>query len=189
VRFIHPTPGISIVILHNRFNQKRKGAATVEMALVAVVFFMMLFGIFEYCRFLFLLHVANNAARDTARFACVKTSGGNMVGDPLNISQSDIEGLALTGKLNGVQVTSGMCGFENNLTGFAVSAFTVDNSAYYNATTTAVAQSASSWNSAAFSQKIAVRISGTYTPIAPGLLLVPTSIPFSVTAMAFSEAN
>ena len=140
------------MILRNRIGRKRRGAATVEMALVSVVFFMMLFGIFEYCRFLFLLHVTNNAARDTARFACVKTSGGNMVGDPLIITQADIEGLALTGQLGGVQVCSGMCGFQNNITGFTVTAFTVDNAAYYNASPTATPQASSQWNSAAFSQ-------------------------------------
>ena len=52
------------------------GATTVEFAFVAVLLFLMLFGILEYGRFLFVYHLTTNAARDAARFAVVQTSGG-----------------------------------------------------------------------------------------------------------------
>ena len=42
---------------------RRRGMTVVESALVLSVFLLLLFGIFEYRRFLLVLHVTNNAAR------------------------------------------------------------------------------------------------------------------------------
>ena len=50
---------------------RRRGMTLVESTLVLMVFLMLLFGIFEYCRFLMVLHITNNAARDGARYAVV----------------------------------------------------------------------------------------------------------------------
>ena len=75
---------------------KRHGASVVEMAFVSVLLFLMLFGIFEYCTLLYVMHVANNAARDTVRFAVVHTSGGTMPGDPTTFSSTDIVNIATT---------------------------------------------------------------------------------------------
>ena len=50
---------------------RRRGMTVVESALVLGVFMMLLFGLFEYCRFLMVLHITNNAARDGARYAVV----------------------------------------------------------------------------------------------------------------------
>ena len=52
----------------------RRGITIVESVLVMSVFLMLLFGIFEYCRFLLVLHVTNNAARDGARYAAVRVN-------------------------------------------------------------------------------------------------------------------
>ena len=56
-------------------NRRRSGATSVEFAFVAILLFMLLFGIFEYGRFLFVYHMTTNAARDAARFAVVRTGG------------------------------------------------------------------------------------------------------------------
>ena len=53
----------------------------------SILLFMMLFGIFEYGRFLFMYHLTNNAARDAARFAVVHTGGATMAGDPATITR------------------------------------------------------------------------------------------------------
>src|SRR3954470_18319969 len=55
----------------SRARIRRQGSTVVESALVLSVFLMLLFGMFEYCRFLLVLHVTNNAARDGARYASV----------------------------------------------------------------------------------------------------------------------
>lgn len=53
---------------------RRRGVTIVESALVLSIFLMLLFGIFEYCRFLMVLHVTHNAARDGARYAAVNVN-------------------------------------------------------------------------------------------------------------------
>src|SRR5689334_17002312 len=54
-----------------RRSHRRRGVTVVEGALVLSVFLLLLFGMFEYCRFLLVLHVTNNAAREGARYAVV----------------------------------------------------------------------------------------------------------------------
>src|SRR5262249_40126535 len=68
---------------HDRNRTTRRGAAIVESALVLTVFLLLLFGVFEYCRFLLVLHLTNNAARDAARYASVN------VGKPASFASSD----------------------------------------------------------------------------------------------------
>jgi hypothetical protein len=43
------------------------------------------------------------------------------------------------------------------------------------------------WNAATFSERIAVTVRGTYKPITPVLLLMPSDIPINVTAVTGSE--
>lgn len=50
---------------------KSRGQALVEFALVAPLFFLLLFGIVEAGRFIFYYEVLNNATRDGARYAIV----------------------------------------------------------------------------------------------------------------------
>src|SRR5690242_13859677 len=57
-----------------RGRRARRGITVVECTLVLSVFLLLLFGIFEYCRFLLVLHVTNNATRDGARYASVLVS-------------------------------------------------------------------------------------------------------------------
>src|SRR5688572_33219798 len=97
---------------------RRRGATTVEMAFVSILLFMILFGIFEYCRFLFVLHVSNNAARDAVRYAVVHTGNGAMPGDPASVSNADLIAITTTGKLGTTNIGSGMCGMEKNITGY-----------------------------------------------------------------------
>ena len=61
-------------MLLRRRAARRRGMTIVESALVLSVFLMLLFGLFEYCRFLMVLHLTNNAARDGARYAVVNVN-------------------------------------------------------------------------------------------------------------------
>src|SRR3954466_9859439 len=61
--------------------RQRRGAAIVEMAAVAVVFLMLLFGIIEYCRFIFFRQVFFNAAREGGRYAAVNITDSTIVSD------------------------------------------------------------------------------------------------------------
>src|SRR6478752_6941725 len=79
---------------------RRAGATTVEFAFVAALLFLMLFGILEYGRFLFVYHLTTNAARDAARFAVVRTSGGvtlteadgTQIAEPASVSTAEVVG-------------------------------------------------------------------------------------------------
>ncbi|MCI0455362.1 MAG: pilus assembly protein [Gemmataceae bacterium] len=59
----------------------RHGAALVETAAVLIVFLLLLFGVLEYCRFLFMRELIANAAREGARFAVVRTVGPTIESD------------------------------------------------------------------------------------------------------------
>src|SRR4051812_33798367 len=89
--------------------RRRGGAAAVEFAFAAVPLFLMLFGILEYARFLFVYHLATNAARDAARFAVVRTNGGitlteadgTQISEPGTVSGADVAEVWRTGGYNG----------------------------------------------------------------------------------------
>jgi hypothetical protein len=150
---------------------------------------MFLFAIFEYCRLLFMLHLANNAARDAARFAAVHTSGGTMPGEPSTISTSDIQSIVTTGKIGTTAYGTGLCGMDANIENMVIDVFAVDPVAYALSPPVIQPLSPGSWTSASFGQKIAVRITGNYRPISPGMLFMTSTIPFTVTVMVSSEAN
>lgn len=58
---------------HPRTRKRRPAAAVVEMAAVVSVFLLFLFGILEYCRFIFINQLTANASREGARYAVVNT--------------------------------------------------------------------------------------------------------------------
>jgi hypothetical protein len=177
---------------HTPGSNRRRAATIVEFAFVGAILFLFLFGIFEYCRYLFVVHVSNNAARDAVRYAVVHTGGGTMPGEPAAVSKADILSVVTTGRYGTHTVGSGMAGMEKNIDGYAVDVFTVDPAGL--AETPPVIRPmpgspAPDWNAASFSQKIAVRITGKYRPVLPSLLLMDAEIPFEVTVMYASEAN
>jgi hypothetical protein len=161
------------------------------MAFVSILLFMMLFGIFEYCRLLYVLHVANNAARDAGRFAVVHTNGGGvMPGEPTTINYADLDSIVRTGTTTGGYVAgSGMGGMDQNLENFTVEIFAVDPAGLAQSPPVIQPLQGSQWNSGGFSQKIAVRISGNYRPVLPSLLFMGSTVPVQVTVMLSSEAN
>ncbi len=59
---------------------RKRGQAVVEFALIAPVFFLLLFSIVEAGRFMFYYETLNNATREGARYAIV--NGANALGCP-----------------------------------------------------------------------------------------------------------
>jgi hypothetical protein len=173
----------------SRSKQKRSGATTVEFAFVSLLLFMMLFGIFEYGRFLFVYHITNNAARDAARFAVVHTSGGTMPGEPATITADDVKQVWRTGMFNGQQYGAGMFGMENQITGYTIDVFAVPDTDLYAATPNLDPAGKPVWTSATFHQQIAVRITGKYKPVIPSLIGLSSDVDFTVTVLMGSEAN
>ena len=168
---------------------QRRGATVVETAFVLSFTLIFLFAIFEYSRFLMVLHVTNNAAREGARFASVNTNLGSSTAPVIAV------------------VNSRMSGVTNQLTGYNVNVFTVDPSGIYNTTSgtynyppTLQAKSGSNWNDAQFGGGIAVQVTGTYTPILGSLPVISNAhwlnipiftapVAVNATAVMGSEAN
>jgi Flp pilus assembly protein TadG len=171
----------------SRGRLRRRGMTVVECALVLSVFLLLLFGIFEYCRFLLVLHVTNNSVREGARYASV------------NVNSATVTSTQITN-----YTTQMMSGVQNNISGYAVAVYAVDPTGLA-LTPTPIIRAASAnppsypnpfnssdpnavpWNSGAFPNRIAVTIQGNYVPILPTFLIMPSSIPISITAMIGAE--
>jgi hypothetical protein len=168
---------------------RRGGATTVEFAFVAIMLFMMLFGIFEYGRFLFMYHLTTNACRDGARFACVRTNGGTMPGEPATVTDNDVKEVVRTGMFNGNRYGTGMCGMEGQITGYTCYVYGISNADLYATPPNMDPAGKPSWTEAGFHEQIVVRVTGTYEPVIPNLIGLSSSIPFTVTVLMSSEAN
>ena len=176
-----------MLIRHPR--QRRDGATSVEFAIVAVLLFMLLFGIFEYARFLFVYHLATNATRDAARFAAVHTGGGTMPNEPIAVTAADVAEVWRSGLFAGRQCGTGMCGAEGQLTNYTVDVYAVPDSALYATPADLDPAGKPAWNGATFHQQIAVRVTAIYRPALPSLLGLGSDVPFTITVLVGSEGN
>jgi Flp pilus assembly protein TadG len=183
-------------LIHNKIH--RRGAATVEMALVIAVMTMLLFGIFEYARFLLVMHIVHNAARDAARYAAVnldKPSNFDIVDftDTTGAVRPSVRSYAI----------QRMSGLHNQLADLQIAVYTVDNNGLYSNPPVIRPKSKTvgvypdpfnpndpnrvPWNQADYTQKIAVTIRGQYRSILPSLLLMPSNIEIRITGMSAAE--
>lgn len=177
---------------------RRRGASVVEMALVVAVMSMLLFGIFEYARFMLVMHITHNAARDAARYAAVNLDKpGNF--DTVNYTNA-IGTVYLSIQNYALQRMSGL---QSQLINYQVAVYPVDNSGLYlnppiirpKSKTAGVYPDPFNpsdpnrvpWNQADYTEKIAVTIRGEFRSILPALLLMPNSIPIRVTGMSAAE--
>jgi Flp pilus assembly protein TadG len=60
----------------NRRTDRRRGQALAEFALVAPIFFLMLFALIDFGRYVYYVQILNNGAREGARYAIVHGSNG-----------------------------------------------------------------------------------------------------------------
>jgi Flp pilus assembly protein TadG len=176
-----------------RRHPRRRGMTAVETTLVLGVFLMLLFGLFEYCRYLMVLHVTNNAARDAARYATVNVNCPS--------SQTATMKTAIITFAN-----TRMGGVDRQIQGYQVAVYPVDSTGLAQTPPVVRSKTLSTatplvypdpfnssdplnppWNSAVFTEKIAVTIKGTYKPLLPTFLLMPSSISINITALMGSE--
>lgn len=139
----------------------RRGAALVEMAAVVVVFLMLLFGIIEYCRFLFVKQLVTNATREGARFAVVNTTESTIETDTL------------------ARVKQVMGGMDSRLKNFSATVFKADGAGNY----------AGLAKDAQFGEYIAVEISCDFDPILPSFLFMNSALKVQAKSFMCSEAN
>ncbi len=100
--------------------REERGAAAVEFALIALVLFLLLFGIINFGVLLSQQLALNHAVREGARAAVVQSTGQNASGDPTAVRPLVIEALSdadgdsavigiSTAQLGDIAVTSGTC--------------------------------------------------------------------------------
>jgi Flp pilus assembly protein TadG len=176
----------------------------VEVALLLTVFLLFLFGVFEYARYLLVLHTTTNAARDGARHAIVRSNSPE-AGVYTTISTSPYTSTrpGFSVPFITTYVTDRMGGVHGTLDNFTVRVFPCDTSSLYDdppvmrpkvqptATNPIVA-----WNNAQFSERIAVRVTGKYRPILPNIFvniihgsvsIMDSEVDIEVTAVMGSE--
>ncbi|HEX5104854.1 MAG TPA: TadE/TadG family type IV pilus assembly protein [Pirellulaceae bacterium] len=80
------------------YRRKRRAAAAVEFAIVAPVFFLLIFGMIEYGRMVMIQQVITNASREGARAAVLD-------GTDVAEVQNTVNGYLATGSVSGATVT------------------------------------------------------------------------------------
>jgi len=158
----------------------RRGAAAVEFAFMVPIMLIVSFAIMEYCRYLMLLNLANNACRNGARYASVNTANGTPPpSGPGTVTTANIQ----------ARVTADMCGQQKALTGSG--SFPPPLVYRANPATGAPATDATgpNWYAASYGEPIAVQINGQYKPIFGGAINFAMPPTFTVTVMVNSEGN
>ncbi|HXG11322.1 MAG TPA: TadE/TadG family type IV pilus assembly protein [Gemmataceae bacterium] len=159
-------------------NAPRRATTVVEMALIAPIVLLLVFGILEYGRFLMTRQVLEHAAREGARYAVVHTY------DKTTVNIQDVTFGALSGldsQLEGFNKTSDIQVYRAAANGSPVNPGNTWDHASNN------------WKDALFGELVAVRVTGKYKPILPSFLFMVVdasgTIPIQVTSVMYSEAN
>jgi Flp pilus assembly protein TadG len=155
------------VVIRKPEAASRRGATAVETAVVISIVLLFLFGVIEYARLVYFFHVADNAAREGARYAVVHTGDGTT-----------------TAQVQAV-VTNTMYGQQGSLNSgtFVVNVFNANPS-------TGAAIANTQWTDCPFAGAIAVQITGTYKFILPTFLhFAGPTINIKVQSLMTSETN
>lgn len=168
---------------------RRRGLTIVESTLVLSVFLMLLFGMFEYCRYLMVLHVTHNAARDGARYAAVNV---NCPSDQVTTKKLEIENYT----------KDRMKAVHKQVSDLKVAVYPCDPAGLALATPVVRSKSTtglapypdpfgttpfSPWNKASFTERVAVTVKAKYKPILPSLLFMKAEVELNITAITASE--
>ncbi len=169
----------------------RPGTTLVETAMVLSLLLLFLFGIFEYGRYLMVTQCLSNAARDGVRYASTNV-------DKSNSFVTVDEG----GRMNITDYTKSQCqGVDKMISSFAVQVFPCSDAELFQDPPVVQPKATyTSWNEAAFTGRLAVRITGIYRPVLPVVWLpgpgggMKTSfygsgntVPLTITAICGSE--
>ncbi len=139
----------------------RRATAVVELAAVITVFLLILFGIIEYARFIFVRQMMINASQEGARYAVVHTLDSTV--------ETDTKG----------RVLQKMAGVDKNVKNFSVELYQADN--YGNDIGSAA--------DAEFGELIAVEVEADYVPFLPSFLFMNNTIRLRYKSLMASEAN
>ena len=103
VSVIEPSRGFKLHKLCRSCRKDRRGAAAVEFALVAPVFFLLVFGMIEYGRMVMVQQILTNASREGARKAVID---GMSSGDVETAVETYLSDVSITGATVTVTTTA-----------------------------------------------------------------------------------
>jgi len=157
---------------------RRRGITVVETILVFSVCLMFVFGILEYGRFLATQQIMENAAREGARYAIANTATATTA------SVQNLVDQMMAGQ--GAQLGSGY-DKTTSIQVYKCDPITLNP---LDANDNVVASwTQAPFTNAQFDQGVAVRVSGTYTPLLPSILFLGQTMPLQATCVMCSEAN
>jgi Flp pilus assembly protein TadG len=139
----------------------------VEVTLILIVCLMLLFGILEYGRYLYALHVASNAAREGARYAVANTATAT--------TQNVLD-----------TVSSKLGGLDGTLNNFSVSLSATVLQSHDGLT---AGTTLSDWSLAGPNDGITVSITGSFVPVMPSMLFFGNTLPVQASSTMYSEGN
>ncbi len=145
--------------------RRRRGAIIVEMAFILPFFLLFLLGIMDYSRYVMLLQLVNNAAREGARYAVTHTSAVTISGTTYGNADSDV-----TNKIN--NMLAGQA-----LSGQSISIYESDQ----------LGNNIGTWQNAQWGNWITVKITGNFNSVLPNFLHFGGALP--VTAEACMRAE
>ena len=138
---------------------RRRGAVTLETALVLNVCLIFLLGLFDFGRVIMIRQVVTNAAREGCRYAVVNTS------------------TATTSQVQSY-VTNYLCGQQ--IGSLAINVYQADPTTGNNL---------GAWTNAGLSTSVGVQITGTINTVTPTFSMLPNSLPVQATCIMASEGN
>jgi Flp pilus assembly protein TadG len=155
---------------HARFSiqsSSRRGATLVETALVLPLCLLLILGVFEYSRYLMLVHLCTNAAREGCRYASSHTESVTVGGTTEGNATSDVTN----------RVTAFLAG--QSLASQSVQVYESDS----------LGNNIGTWTNAAAGQFVCVKITGNFQSAIPNFLLMPSSLPIKSQAVMACEGN
>jgi Flp pilus assembly protein TadG len=161
------------MIMRRPENRRRHGATVVETALVLTTALLLLFGVYEYGRFLMMRQLVENAAREGARFAIAHTN---------DRTTQDVEN-EVRYRLAGLDAQLDTLVID--ITGIVLRDRTDPNTNITYTRGTPLA----SWDQASPTDGVRVAVRGDFRPLLPSLLQMDARIPIDVRAVMFSEGN
>lgn len=169
---------------------RRPAATLVESAFVISIFLLFVFGIFEYSRYLVFLHVCTNAIRDAGRYASVNvdkpsdfTTTPFVTGSTTYLSITDYAKLRMAGTESWMDAGYTIDIYPCDATQLAQTPPVIARKQVVTVSGTRNAE----WNEASFTERICVKLNGTYRMILPSFLYVAPAIPVRITAVVGSE--
>jgi Flp pilus assembly protein TadG len=189
------------MICRQHHSQRRQAATVVEFAVVAPLVLTLIFGCLEWCLYMFTVNQMQNAAREGARYAVVRTDVyQSFPGADTYLNQNPPDTVS-AGTYSVGQVQSYVQGYLNQagaqVNNLKIDVYKVNGQGQpvdVNGNVITLSQATSSanegvWSQSSFGQLICVQISGTYMPVIPGLSKIGLAPPVQATSCMGSEGN